>query len=208
MKNIAKISILLSAVGLLALAPTASYADRHHDDRHSSHHNYHYQDRPNFGLRVSFLPDNFFTVSLGRSHYYYSDGLYYNRAGSNYIIVRPPMGAVVRALPVEYRPVTINGVTYYVDNGTYYIYTRNGYQVVPQPATIVQAAPVQASPVVVNASPATTYSDDAYTVNIPNYRGGYTAVAIKRSGRGFVGPQGEFYNDFPRVEQLKVMYLR
>jgi hypothetical protein len=204
MKNITKILVLLSVLGLIALAPTVSYADRNHDDnRHSNHHNYRYHDRPNFGLRVSFLPDNFFTVSLGRSRYYYSDGLYYNRAGSNYIIVRPPVGAVVRALPVEYRPVTINGMTYYVDNGTYYIYTRNGYQVVPQPVPVVQAAPV-----IVNASPATTYSDDAYTVNIPNYRGGYTAVAIKRLGQGFVGPQGEFYNDFPRVEQLKVMYLR
>ena len=26
------------------------------------------------------------------------------------------------------------------------------------------------------------------------------------AGNGFIGPQGEFYPDFPRVEQLKVMY--
>jgi hypothetical protein len=45
-----------------------------------------------------------------------------------------------------------------------------------------------------------------FTVNIPNDHGSYTAVIIKRSGNGYVGPQGEYYPDFPTVAQLKVMY--
>ena len=45
-----------------------------------------------------------------------------------------------------------------------------------------------------------------FTVNIPNDHGGYTAVIIKRSGNGFTGPQGEFYPEFPKVSQLRVMY--
>ncbi len=45
-----------------------------------------------------------------------------------------------------------------------------------------------------------------FTVNIPNNHGGYTAVVIKRSGNGFTGPQGEFYPEFPKVSQLKIMY--
>ena len=44
------------------------------------------------------------------------------------------------------------------------------------------------------------------TINIPNTRGGYTAVALKRSGNGFIGPQGEYYSDNPTVEQLKTLY--
>ena len=32
------------------------------------------------------------------------------------------------------------------------------------------------------------------------------AVTLKRSGNGFVGPQGEYYADNPTVEQLKVLY--
>lgn len=45
-----------------------------------------------------------------------------------------------------------------------------------------------------------------FTVNVPNDHGGYTAVVIKRSGNGFTGPQGEFYPEFPKVSQLKIMY--
>ena len=51
-----------------------------------------------------------------------------------------------------------------------------------------------------------TQAQDIFTVNIPNTRGGYTPVALKRSGSGFIGPQGEYYTEFPKVEQLKVMY--
>jgi hypothetical protein len=49
------------------------------------------------------------------------------------------------------------------------------------------------------------YSNE-FTVNIPNDHGGFTAVVIKRSGNGFTGPQGEYYPDFPKVSQLKIMY--
>ncbi len=66
-----------------------------------------------------------------------------------------------------------------------------------QPVPVVVAQPV---PVVV---PAAT---DTLSVNIPNDNGGYTVVILKRSGNGFVGPQGEFYPGFPRISQLKAMY--
>ncbi len=45
-----------------------------------------------------------------------------------------------------------------------------------------------------------------FTVNIPNDHGGFTAVVIKRSGNGFIGPQGEYYPEFPKVFQLRIMY--
>jgi hypothetical protein len=57
--------------------------------------------------------------------------------------------------------------------------------------------------------PTTTYSGDTVTVNVPNANtAGYTAVVLKRSGNGFVGPQGEYYDEVPSVEQLQVMYAR
>ena len=49
-------------------------------------------------------------------------------------------------------------------------------------------------------------SNDAFTINIPNSKGTYSPVMLRRSGNGFIGPQGEFYTEFPRVEQLKLMY--
>lgn len=47
---------------------------------------------------------------------------------------------------------------------------------------------------------------EQFTVNIPNKDGSYTAVVIRKSGNGFVGPQGEFYPEFPKVFQLEIMY--
>lgn len=75
-------------------------------------------------------------------------------------------------------------------------YINNG-----SPPAIV---PLAAQTTQIPAAPAT--QPDEFTVNIPNDRGGYTAVVIKRSGNGFIGPQGEFYPEFPKVSQLKVMY--
>jgi len=122
---------------------------------------------------------------------YYADPYYY------------PQYAVVAS--TSYQPVVVNGVTYYVNNGVYYIYTQYGYQAVAAPvgvsAPVVQAAPVTVASGVVSAD-----TDDSITVNIPNDKGGYNAVTLKRSGKGFTGPQGEFYSDFPKVSQLQLMY--
>jgi hypothetical protein len=56
--------------------------------------------------------------------------------------------------------------------------------------------------------PSTVYSGDTVTVNVPNNSGGYTSVLLKRSGNGYVGPQGEYYDQIPSTEQLQAMYGR
>jgi len=67
--------------------------------------------------------------------------------------------------------------------------------VVEQPATVVTQAP-----------PSATYAGDTVTVNVPNSNGGYTAVVLKRSGNGWLGPQGEYYDQVPTTAQLQAMY--
>lgn len=57
-------------------------------------------------------------------------------------------------------------------------------------------------------APAQPQIQDVPAINIPNSRGGYTAVTLKKAGTGYVGPQGEYYSDNPTVEQLKVLYGR
>jgi len=47
---------------------------------------------------------------------------------------------------------------------------------------------------------------DDFTVNVPNDQGGYTAMIIKKSGDGYIGPQGEYYTSFPSVYQLQTVY--
>lgn len=208
MVNSKAAGLSVSVLGVLTCAllafPQSSYAYwRGHG------HFYHYHDHPRFGLHLSFLPSAAFTVRLGGARYYYYDGIYYNRIGPDYVVVEPPIGSVVTTIPTDYQPVIINGMTYYTDNGVYYVYTRNGYQVVPQPvvaAPVVQSAPVESTPAPVSVANSQADTDDTFTVNIPNDKGGYTAVVIKKSGKGYAGPQGEFYPEFPKVSQLKAMY--
>lgn len=73
--------------------------------------------------------------------------------------------------------------------------------VVEQPAPVVIEQPAQ-------VIPSTTYSGDTVTVNVPNVNGGYTAVVLRRSGNGYVGPQGEYYDQVPSTAQLQAMYGR
>jgi len=129
---------------------------------------------------------------------------YYGYPYYNYPYYSPayyPDYAVVSSS--SYQPVVVNGVTYYLNNGVYYIYTQYGYQAVATPAgvtaPVVQAAAQATVPTVVD-------TDDSITINVPNNKGGYTAVLLKKSGNGYVGPQGEFYAEFPKVSQLQVMY--
>jgi len=163
------------------------------------------------------LPLAALMLIMAGATYYYLEGVYYQRQAGRYIVVPAPVGAVVTTIPTGYPPVIIDGVVYYTINGVTYMPTPSGYQVVPQPRTIViqnnntvSVAPAVAS--AQNASSAqgssTTNAEESFTVNIPNSKGNYTPVVLKRSGNGFIGPQGEYYPEFPRIEQLKVMYAK
>ncbi len=169
-----------------------SVGGRYH---HEDHGFYRWHEHPRWGLHIHYLPAGYLTIWVGGTRYYYYDGLYYTYVGyGDYVLVTPPLGAYVRVIPSDFQPVIINGRTYYTDNGIYYILTRrHGYKVVAAPLVYAQPQAV------VN-------NQDSFSVNIPNNSGGYSSVVIRRSGNGFVGPQGEFYGQFPSVAQLKVMY--
>ncbi|MBF0572033.1 MAG: hypothetical protein HQL12_09220 [Candidatus Omnitrophica bacterium] len=94
---------------------------------------------------------------------------------------------------------------YYYDP---WYYCPNYYDsgvLVSQPVAQTSKLVDQPSTTVVTAAPA-YQNDDTFIINIPNSTGDYSSVLIKRSGNGFMGPQGEYYPEFPKVSQLKVMY--
>jgi hypothetical protein len=62
---------------------------------------------------------------------------------------------------------------------------------------------VLSSPAVVSGS-----AGEIYTVNIPDSKGGFIPVKIKKSAIGYTGPQGEYYSEFPKVAQLQAMYVK
>ena len=139
----------------------------------------------------------------GRERHYYRGGHWYRHSwlGFDIAVSALAIGALIESLPPRYDTVVVGGAPYYYYDGTYCRpYPSGGYIVVPAP---VVTQPVVAAP---EAAQYQVQAPEATTINIPNSRGGYTAVTLRRSGRGFVGPQGEYYAEFPTVEQLKVMY--
>ncbi len=223
--NIASGSIkLLSILGIGAVLviaqPQSAHADRdnHRDndrgwdsdrkwDRHDRHdrnwsNNWHNNHRSYpYGRYETSLGVGHVSIVLGNLRFYYNDGVFYKRGQRDYVVVEPPRGAIVYRLPSGYGRRVINDVDYYTYNGVYYKRCPRGYEVVAAPRTIVvEADPIEVAPDV--AVPG------EMLVNIPNNQGGYTSVLIKKSGQGFVGPQGEFYAQFPEVSQLKLMYVK
>ncbi len=149
---------------------------------------------PRHGNTVFSLPGTSLSINLGGLSFFYSDGVFYRRSGARFTVVKPPRGALIKTLPWGYQKVVINGITYYTNDGIYYQAVPRGYMVVDEPQTVyTYTVPMQAE-------------GDTFILNIPNYRGGYTPVVIRRSGSGFVGPQGEYYAGFPSMEQLRIMY--
>jgi len=235
--NIVKLVMGVILLAIWAM-PQKSFADwsigigvgdggHHHDDFHHGDHDfYRWHDHPHYGYHMHFLPPGAVTIWVGGIRYYYYDGLFYSYVGDgDFIIVNPPIGAYVDVIPQDFQPVNINGRIYYTDNGVYYLLTHHhGYKVVEapvigyvgptqvvvaQPQQVVVSQPVQ-QVVVAQPAPAPTpvYAQDSFPVNIPNNSGGFSTVVIKKSGNGYVGPQGEFYASFPTVAQLKAMYVK
>jgi hypothetical protein len=142
--------------------------------------------------------------SHGESHYY-RDGRWYRHGwfGFGVLVSALAIGAFIEALPPRHTTVVVENTPYYYDNQYYYRpITQGGYVVVPPPAVISQPVVVQ-QPVIVQSQ---SIVPEVSTVNIPNSRGGYTSVTLRRSGTGFVGPQGEYYPSYPSVDQLRTMY--
>ena len=135
--------------------------------------------------------------------HYYRDGGWYRHGwfGLDIAVSALAIGALIDSLPPRHTTVVVAGTPYYYyDNYYYQSYPYGGYVVVPPPAL---AQPVAVMPQQVQPQP---QIHEISTINIPNARGGYTAVTLKKAGTGYVGPQGEYYSDNPTVEQLKILY--
>jgi hypothetical protein len=146
----------------------------------------------------------------GDRHYYRNGGWYrHGWLGFDIAVSTLAIGSLIDSLPPRHTTVVVAGTPYYYSDNYYYRpYAYGGYVVVPPPV-LAQPTMVMPQQVPVVAAPITQtqpQAQEASTINIPNSRGGYTAVTLKRSGSGFIGPQGEYYSDNPTVEQLKILY--
>ena len=187
-------AILLLFTNISAWAPERSGTDRR-DGRG--------ERRENVGERhwMRSVPPRYETFEFRGSRYHYRDGRFYRPWFFGYSVVAPPIGAVVTVLPDGYSTCVVGGSLYYCYADTYYTPYPGGYVVVQPPADSGQS----------NASTSTVAQPQTPTgatviINVPNSSGGYTAVRLIKKDVGYVGPQGEFYPDYPTVDQLKVLY--
>lgn len=139
----------------------------------------------------------------GGGHHYYREGRWYRHGWLWFdtTVTTLAIGALVDNLPPRHTTVVYNRTPYYYCDGYYYRpYSYGGY--------VVVSPPVVAQPVVVAEQPkiAAVQAPDIITINIPNSRGAYMPVMLRRSGNGYIGPQGEYYSRHPTVEQLKILY--
>ena len=151
----------------------------------------------------------------GRGYHYYRGGRWYQHGWFWFdtAVTALTIGALVDSLPPRYTTVVYAGAPYYYADGYYYRpYNYGGYIVVPppvvaQPVVVQQQAPAVEAPQPPAAQPqSAAQASESVTINIPNSKGGYTPVTLKKAGNGYVGPQGEYYSEHPTVEQLKTLY--
>jgi len=142
----------------------------------------------------------------GRS-YHYRDGRWYGRGwfGFDVAVAALTIGAVVESLPFGYRTVVVAGQPYYYYDGYYYRSYPYGYVVVPAPVVPAPVVTPVYTPVPV-VTPVQASSDKIITINIPNRNGTYTPVSLIKSNTGYLGPQGEYYEGHPNVDQLRALY--
>jgi len=217
MKEYSKITkvFIISGLALVALTQTTqvqawSSSTRHgsfgrysgssyFDHKHKHYNKYdHHRSSSRYGYRKHYYPNNFVSINLGGFVFHYREGHYYKKHGSHYIVVEAPVGACISSLPFGYKRVYMNGGFYYTYGGIYYKKAPGGYVVVENPS--YNYVKVQ-EPVKSQVSDA-----NSLTINIPGKSGEYVPVTLIRNGDGFTGPQGEYYDSFPKIELLKEIY--
>lgn len=143
------------------------------------------------------LPWGYVTLRVADMLYYYLEGTYYRETPSGYVIVSAPRGAMITALPERHKVIVYDNTDYYYYNNTYYVKQPAGYAVVTPPPSVVSS----------NAT-AVEAPEKTIVVTVPNPNGSYIPVTLQKYSDGYVGPNGEFYPDYPTIDQLKAMYAK
>lgn len=156
----------------------------------------HDHDRYPVYQTVIVIPTGFERTNVDGQVYYYKEGVFYQLNFNALLPVDAPIGAVVDSLPMDRSYATVDGIDYIIYNNTYYVRTDQGhYQVVELPTSDLGDITT------------VTANSNSVVVTIPNSDSdGSTTVTLVKSEGGFIGPQEEFYSEFPSISQLKAMY--
>jgi len=210
MNNNAKICMYLVMGGVMSMAMAQSTeaeaknrSSRFKYNKYGHHHRGSYGYRHNSHVSGGFvfsIPRGFIKISVGGKKYHYHDGAYYRKGRHGYNVVSAPIGACIEHLPHGYQKYHVDGVPYYTYNDVYYKHTRGGYEVIHQPYSR------HTKKSRVRNDHRDHDEGNSITLSIRNKEGGYFSITVKPSGDGYVGPQGEYYDQFPKIEHLKLIY--
>ncbi len=137
--------------------------------------------------------------------FFYLEGLFYRQVEKHkYVVVDAPVGIVVPILPRGASMQSYDGVLVYNYKYIDYVQDPKGYRVIDRAERNSLRHPsVSLLPAV---QPAPAGGPENYDIYVPNRDGSFTLVSLKKTGQGFVGPQGELYPEYPTVEKLKLLY--
>ncbi|MFH0984079.1 MAG: DUF6515 family protein [Candidatus Omnitrophota bacterium] len=187
--------IILALSAFCFTQATDSFAQRPQPrpDPYRGHSFHRAQPRPHYYPR----PWGCIPLRVADMLYYYLEGTYYQETPSGYVIVSAPRGAMITALPERHKVIVYDKTDYYYYNSAYYVKQPTGYTVVTPPPSVVSS----------NA-PAVEAPEKTVVVTVPNPNGSYIPVTLQKYSDGYVGPNGEFYPDYPTIDQLKAMYAK
>lgn len=168
------------------------------------------------GAVVEVLPPGYRVIRAEPADYYYYEDTYYTHRPSGYTVVEPPK-EVIKDTPNpptvlqpektivihvpnangSYMPVTLQqyGDEYVGPNGERY----SGYPAIDQ----LKAMYAKASTAVNSPD-----ESEPLIFDIPNANGSYTQVTLRKTDKGYTGPEGEVYPGKPTVSQLAKMYAK
>lgn len=82
------------------------------------------------GAAFDVLPANHVRIVHQGRNYYFHDGVYFQRKGGRYVVVKPVSGVRITTLPRGYTTVRVDGRTLYKFNNVTYRRVNNYYIVV------------------------------------------------------------------------------
>ncbi len=118
-------SVILAAALILAALPAHSYAQEVIVEHHYRHNK----------KIIEVLPSGYREIVYGGRHFYFREGVFYERGPKGYAIVEAPVGAAVTVMPAGFKIVRIRRARYYFLHGVYYKFlpARKVYVVVRRP---------------------------------------------------------------------------
>lgn len=114
---------------------------------------------------------------------------------------KPHFQSKAFTIPHGYVSIVLGGFKFYYRDRARRRFWPHSYAFVPAPVVCVPERIIIAQAPTVKET-----SEETVVVNIPNFNGSHTSITLRKSGNGYIGPQGEYYPDNPTVEQLKALY--